>query len=107
MKTPPGFSASTPVAQDRYPANLDENELLLSKVLDDDDDKKAEDNKLSLPISMSYLWILQLRLSFLPTSRLEPRSCIAFGDHLLLIGLSPLSDNWDAFVMHSGDGMAF
>ena len=51
LKPPPGFSAFTPVAQDRYPANLAENELLLSKLLDDDDDEKAEDNKPSLPIS--------------------------------------------------------
>mmetsp|Transcript_1302 Transcript_1302/g.1800 ORF Transcript_1302/g.1800 Transcript_1302/m.1800 type:complete len:694 (-) Transcript_1302:102-2183(-) len=51
VKPPPGFSAFTPVSQDRYPSNLDENELLLSKLLDDEDDDEVEDTNVSLPVS--------------------------------------------------------
>eukprot|EP00985_Skeletonema_marinoi_P004113 scaffold1804_cov134-Skeletonema_marinoi.AAC.9 len=54
LKPPPGFSAFAPVPQDRYPSNLDENELLLSKLLDDDDDDdddEVEDTNVPLPVS--------------------------------------------------------
>ena len=51
LKPPPGFSEFTHIRQDQYPSNLDENELLLSKLLDDDDDE-VNGKKATLPVSI-------------------------------------------------------
>ena len=100
LKPPPGFSAFTPVSQDRYPANLDENELLLSKLLDDDDDdddnNKVDDNNLSLPISAESSLDPSATPFFASNEgdqrrRLEPRS-------------SKASDQWSGKIkVYGGD----
>eukprot|EP00574_Skeletonema_japonicum_P010947 CAMPEP_0201726280 /NCGR_PEP_ID=MMETSP0593-20130828/9361_1 /ASSEMBLY_ACC=CAM_ASM_000672 /TAXON_ID=267983 /ORGANISM="Skeletonema japonicum, Strain CCMP2506" /LENGTH=675 /DNA_ID=CAMNT_0048217753 /DNA_START=35 /DNA_END=2059 /DNA_ORIENTATION=- len=86
LKPPPGFSAFNPVPQDRYPANLDENELLLSRLLDDDDDDddEVEDINVSLPISAGSSLDPSAKPFFASNEceqlhRLEPRSTKANG----------------------------
>lgn len=80
VKPPPGFSAFTPICQDRYPSNLDENELLLSKLLDDDeDDDEVEDTNVSLPVSTGSSLDPSAKPFFASNEgeerhRLEPRS---------------------------------
>lgn len=49
LKPPPGFPEFTPVSDDRFQDNLEE-ELLLSKLLDDDDDN-VDDINVSLSVS--------------------------------------------------------
>jgi hypothetical protein len=78
LKPPPGFSEFIPVPQDRYHVNLDENELLLSKLLDDDDDE-VEGTNVSLPVSAESSLDPSATPFFVPDksgirNRLEPRS---------------------------------
>ncbi|KAL7441685.1 hypothetical protein ACHAXM_008055 [Skeletonema potamos] len=78
LKPPPGFSEFAPVPHDLYQVSLDENELLLSKLLDDDDDG-VKDTTVSLPVSTESSLDPSATPFFVPDkngnrNRLEPRT---------------------------------